>query len=50
VKYGTKSGKPIGRPRVSSETEAEITMVLRKGSVTKAIQAAMGVGVAKIIS
>jgi DNA invertase Pin-like site-specific DNA recombinase len=50
LKHGTKSGKPIGRPRVSLQKEAEIKTMLDKGMGTKAIQAALGVGVSLIIT
>jgi hypothetical protein len=50
AKQGTKSGRSIGRPRMPPKTEAEIRAMLRKGLGTKAIQAALGVGVAKIVT
>jgi len=41
---GTKSGAPIGRPRVSAEKEAAIRAMRAEGKGMTAIQKALGVG------
>jgi len=45
---GTRSGKPIGRPRIKSETEQAIRVLLRGGKGICSTAAAVGVGVATV--
>ena len=45
---GTKSGKPIGRPRVDAKTEREIQRLLRGGTGINKTAATVGVGTATV--
>jgi DNA invertase Pin-like site-specific DNA recombinase len=45
---GTKSGKPIGRPRVNAETESTIRRLLRGGTGINKMAARVGVGTATV--
>jgi DNA invertase Pin-like site-specific DNA recombinase len=43
-RQGTKSGKPIGRPKLSSEKEAEVIAALKTGSGILKVAKRLGVG------
>ena len=45
---GTKSGNPIGRPRVAAETERAIRRLLRGGTGINKTAATVGVGTATV--
>jgi DNA invertase Pin-like site-specific DNA recombinase len=45
---GTKSGRPIGRPRVSPDTEKAIQRLLRGGTRINKTAATVGVGTATV--
>jgi DNA invertase Pin-like site-specific DNA recombinase len=45
---GTKSGNPIGRPRVDAETEKAIQCLLRAGTGIDKTAATVGVGTATV--
>jgi DNA invertase Pin-like site-specific DNA recombinase len=45
---GTKSGKPIGRPRTSGSNERAIAKALQKGMGIHKVAAAVGVGVGTV--
>jgi transposase-like protein len=45
---GTKSGNPIGRPRVDAETEGTIRRLLRGGTGINKTAATVGVGTATV--
>ena len=45
---GTKSGNPIGRPRVDAETESAIERLLRGGTGINKTAATVGVGTATV--
>jgi len=45
---GTKSGNPIGRPRVDAETESAIERLLRGGTGINKTAATVGVGTATL--
>ena len=45
---GTKSGLPIGRPRVDAETEKVIQRLLRGGTGINKTAATVGVGTATV--
>jgi DNA invertase Pin-like site-specific DNA recombinase len=45
---GTKSGRPIGRPRVDAETERAIERLLRRGTGINKTAATVGVGTATV--
>jgi DNA invertase Pin-like site-specific DNA recombinase len=45
---GTKSGKPIGRPRVGDKTERAIRASLKEGIGINRTAASLGVGVATV--
>ncbi len=45
---GTRSGRPIGRPRVSNAVERKVRALRRKGTGKRKIAGVLGIGVGTV--